>query len=148
MCELTIRAATTADVPRLVEMGQRFLQSTVYRDLLAENPEAMAAMATLLVDRADAVVLVAESHRLTGMIGLLICPHHISGERMANEVFWWVDPETRGTSGLRLLRAAEAWAREHGAVRMQMVAPDASVGKIYERFGYAPIEIAYQRRLQ
>lgn len=144
---MMIREATRADVPRLVEMGQRFLQSTPYRHVLDDNPSAMEAMASLLVTSPDGVVLVADADGLTGMIGLLICAHHISAERMANEVFWWVEPETRGTFGLRLLRAAEMWARGHGAVRMQMVAPDTSVGKIYERFGYAPVEIAYQRRL-
>lgn len=144
---MTIREATSTDIPRLVEMGQRFLQSTPYRELLKDNPAGMSAMATLLVESPDGVVLVSESSEVTGMIGVLICSHHISAERMANEVFLWVEPQARGTSGLRLLRAAEAWALDHGAVRMQMVAPDTSVGKIYQRFGYAQMEIAYQRRL-
>lgn len=143
----TIREAIAADIPALVAMGQRFLHGTPYRDLIADSPEHMAKIGHLLVTSPDGVMLVAERDGIpVGMIGVLICPHHLSGERIANEVFWWVDEEARG-QGVRLLRAAEQWVKAQGVTAMQMVAPNDRVGKLYERFGYTAIEVAYRRSL-
>ena len=144
-----IRPATLEDVPRLVAMGRRFLASSAYAGTIAENPAQMAACATALITAPDGVVLVAEGPGgLVGMLGLLIVSHALSGERVAGEVFWWVEPEARG-DGLRLLRAAEAWACGRGATRIQMIAPRAvpAVGRVYARRGYAPIETLYSRTL-
>ena len=140
-----IREATGADVPRIVEMGQRFLTVTPYRDLMRGNPETMAATVTGLLATPQGLVLVAERDgALVGMIGVLIFPHHVSGEWTAGELFWWMEPGARG-GGVRLLKRAEAWAHARGAVRMQMIAPDEQIGQMYARLGYAPIEVAYER---
>jgi GNAT superfamily N-acetyltransferase len=142
-----IREATLGDVPRLVEMGARFLAST-YAGSLTDNPVQMAHLAKHLITLETGLVLVAErSGRVVGMIGMLIFPHVLSGELCGGELFWWVDPEARGV-GLRLLRRAETWAIDRGAVRLQMVAPTPDVGALYERLGYAFVETAYSRRVQ
>ena len=86
--------------------------------------------------------------RVVGMIGLAVLPHFMSGELVASELFWWVEPEARrGTGGVRLLRRAESWARSTQAVRMQMIAPTAHVAKFYQALGYVPMEVAYQGSL-
>lgn len=141
-----IREATPIDVPRLVAMGREFLQTTAYHALIAENQTQMEMLASTLIDKDSGVVLVAD-HRgdLTGMIGLLIAPHHLSAEPVAMEAFWWAS--TPG-DGVRLLKAAEEWAREHGAVAMQMVAPSERVGALCMRKGYSLVEWGYMRRLE
>lgn len=142
-----IRDATIDDVPRLVEMGRRFWADSPYRLTLTENPAQMATIAERLVTQADGVVLVAATpFGLVGMLGLLLFAHHLSAELVAGEVFWYVEPEHRG-AGLRLLKQAEEWARAHGARRLQMIAPDTRVGQVYARFGYTPVEVAYQKDL-
>lgn len=139
-----IRHATLADVPRLVEMGRRF-HAEAYQDTLAENPTQMAVMARRLITDEHGVIFVAETDgRLVGMIGMLVYAHHLSAEWTAGEVMWWIEPEARG-SGVRLLKAAEAWARDQGAQKIQMIAPNARVGTLYTRLGYVPIEVAYQK---
>lgn len=146
---MTLRPATLEDLPRLVAMGQHFLQATPYRSLIADNPAQMTALATMLITDANGLLLVADGGgALVGMIGLLVFSHHLSGERIAGEVFWWVEPQQRGTVGIRLLRAAEQWAKDQRVVTVQMVGPTTGrAGLIYERLGYAPIEVAYQRRI-
>lgn len=140
-----IREATHADTETLVTMGREFLRSTDYRLLLADNPAQMAALVETLIDHASGVVLVADHDgALTGMIGVLVTAHHLSAEPTAMECFWW--SSTPG-DGVRLLKASEQWAREHGAVAMQMVAPDERVGALYARMGYDLIERGYMRRL-
>jgi len=142
-----IRPATLADVPAMVDMGGRFLASTVYRDLMAHSPEQLNVLATMFVSDADKVALLAvEAERVTGMLLALLHTHFVSGERMAGEVAWWVEPDARGT-GLRLLRAAEKWARENGAVKFQMIAPSPDVERIYQARHYAKVETTYQLTL-
>lgn len=145
---MTLRIATHADLDALVTMGQRFLHSTPYGDLIGDSSAQMRDTATTLIDGADGCVLVVEKHGAPiGMLGAVVFTHHISGERVAGEVFWWTEPEHRGC-GLRLLRAVEAWALGRGAVRMQMIAPNREVATLYERLGYAPVETTYQRTLR
>ena len=146
--KVTLREAALEDLPAVVAMGQQFLQSTSYRDLISENPVQMTAMATLLIDSSTGLLLVAEqADELLGMIGMLVMDHPLSGERIASELFWWVDPVHRGSLGMRLLKQAEDWARAQGVVTIMLAAPDAAVGRIYERLGYRQVELAYARNL-
>lgn len=143
-----IRRAEVADVDAIVEMGQAFLNGTPYKNYLANDPTQMRAVVDMLMGAVDGLVLVAEQGgRLCGMIGMLIFPHFLSGERVAGELFWWVAPDARGSLGIRLLRQAEAWAQSKAVAHVQMIAPDPRVGLIYERLGYHQIETAYFRRL-
>lgn len=147
---MILRKATIAEVPALVAMGRRFRAETAYRDLIAESVPQLTAMATRLVEGPQSVVLVAEADgALGGMIGLVVFAHHLSAERIAGEVMWWVDPDARGV-GRRLLGAAERWAAEAGAEAIHLIAPaagDARIGALYTRRGYQPFETAYQRRV-
>lgn len=128
-------------------MGERFLTQTVYRGRVTVNPEQMAKLVAQLLDGETGVIFVSEHEGdVVGMIGLLAFLHPIAGELSVSEVFWWVEPEHRG-GGVRLLKRAEAWAREIGAVKLFMVAPTAEVGQLYERLGYASLETCYERAL-
>jgi GNAT superfamily N-acetyltransferase len=140
------RLATLADVDAVAAMGERFRATTGYRDTLAANPAQLAALATRLIDAPDGDVIVADvDGALVGMLALLVYAHHMSGERIAGELAWWVDPAHRGI-GVRLLRAAEAWAQARGAVALQLIAPTPAVERLVERLGYTPVERTYQRR--
>lgn len=142
-----IRPAVPSDVPRIVEMGSHFRDESEYAELLTDNPAQREAMAVRLIEGADSIVLVSEDGgRLTGMIGLLLYAHHLSAELICGEVFWWVEPEARG-AGIKLLRAAEKWAAVNEAKKLQMIAPNSRVGRLYERFGYQLIELNYQKQV-
>ncbi len=141
-----IRRATADDTGRLIEMGQRFVRETTYNGIIAIDPERMARVIAGILANPDGVLLVSGADKLTGMIGMVVYDHPFSGERTAFEIVWWVEPEARG-DGVRLLRAAEDWATERGAVVMQMVAPTDRVAHLYIRLGYAPVETSFQRRL-
>lgn len=141
---MTIRTADVTDTAALIAMGRHMRTATGYSQHLIDNPAQMAAMVKQLVESPDGVVFVAESlpWHLVGMIGMWAYPHHLDGQRVAGEIFWWTEPEARG-AGLRLLREAERWAKKQGAVSVQMVAPDERVGRLYERLGYSRIETSY-----
>lgn len=132
----------------MVALGEQFIRTTRYQAVLAENPTQMRAMAEHLITGADSVIFVTEhAGQIVAMIGLVAYAHHLSGERVAGEVFFFVDPSARGITGPRLIRLAEAWARERGARRLELIAPTERVGQLYERLKYEPIERTYQRAL-
>lgn len=140
---MTIRPAIDTDTAQLVAMGRRMRNETGYAAHLVDNPAQMSAMVALLLGSPDGVVFVADRDGiLFGMIGMLAYAHHLDGQRVAGEIFWWTEPDGRG-QGLRLLRAAEEWAKLQGASSVQMVAPDDRVGRLYERLGYQRIETSY-----
>ena len=135
------------DVPALVAMGQQFAQTEMYRDVLRENPDQITVVMTNLIDCEAGTILTLENETtLVGMMGILCTPHFLSAEMCASEIFWWVTPGHRG-DGVRLLRAAESWAKECGATKLQMVAPNERVGRFYDRMGFKRIETSYQKAL-
>lgn len=144
-----IRLALHGDIPRAVAMGRRFIAETSYQGGIADNPERLALTAQRLIEGEDSALFLAEQDTgIVGMIGVYTYTHPYSDELFATELFWWMDPEKRG-AGIRLLRAAEAWARERGAKVLQVVAPKSNerLGVLYERLGFARVETCYQREL-
>lgn len=140
-----IRLATLADIPRLVEMGQEFRRQTSYSNHLADNPAKMAETAGQLIEKQGVLVLERDD-QVVGMLGFLVFPHFLSGENVAVEIFWWVDPQHRGR-GLALIREAERRAKSSGAKQIQMIAPNDQVAAIYRRMRYQFVEATYQRTL-
>lgn len=132
----------------MVEMGQEFAASE-YREKLDYSPEAVKELLGFLIVNSDALFLVAEkSAVLIGMMGVLAHPHPISGKRVAMEAFWWVDPEHRGSAGIRVLNAAKEWARDQKVTSLFMVAPSERIEKLYERLGLQRVEVHYQLKLE
>jgi len=145
----TFREATATDVPRLAEMFERFRAEGPYAAYGPAQPEVSTALIELLITHEDGVILVtARDDRLVGMLGVMVSAHPWTGERMATELFWWLEPEYRG-DGAWLLRRAEHWAEGKRAVRLLMVSPqNPTVDRIYEALGYAPVETSWQKSLQ
>ncbi len=142
-----IREAIAADIPRLVEMGRRFIRESSYRGRIAMNPHALKRlMEGLVALPSGAVFVTPDTGKITGMIGVHIYNHPMSDELVAAELFWWVEPEARGC-GVKLLKRAERWASNMGASRLQVVAPNDRVASLYQRRGFAKLEVQYERSL-
>lgn len=145
---MTIRRLTERDVPAVVEMGLRFLASPEYRTYFTGDASRLEILIRMGVGSEGMASWVAEHEdgTLVGMLGVVVFNHPMSGERVASEIAWWVNPEARGI-GMRLLREAERWAKAQGATRLLMVAPNDRVGGFYQRLGFSPVETSYQRSL-
>lgn len=126
-------------------MGKKFIATSSYSGHIVGDDEKMAALARGLIDNPFGLLLVT-GEPCNGMIGVLAFQHPMSGQIVSSEMFWWVEPDVRG-QGVRLLRAAEEWARSVGSERMMMIAPDDRVGEFYERVGYERVETTWMRRL-
>lgn len=142
-----IRHATEADVPRIVEMGRRFVESTAYQGRIGFDPARVESLARGMLSTPNMAGFVSERDGVVvGMLGMHVYEHPMSGERVATETVWWMDPEHRGTDGVRLLKAGEAWARSLNATTLYMVAPSPEVERLYAALGYARLETTYERR--
>lgn len=140
-----IRPATVDDIDAVTTLGLAFLSSGHYAGMLGINEDALRAyMARLIASAAADILTDPDGH---GMIGVQCGAHPMSGEITAGEVFWYVKPDMRHGLGGLLMKAAEAWARERGAKRMQMTAPDDRIGNLYTRRGFKRVETVYQKDL-
>lgn len=146
---IQIRLATESDLDAVVAMGLRFQESSEYAHYLRATESTLTTVVGHVLRNENSNVWVADVNgRLIGMIAASLYTQPMSGECVGTEICWWMEPEARGgRTAIRLLRTAEAWAQEHGAVVFQMIAPNAAVGALYKRLAYQPIETHYQRRL-
>ena len=130
-------------------MFAQFVQSSQYAQYVGNDPTCSAAAIQRMVASPDAAVFVRETEDgIVGMLGVSVFTNPFSGERIATEHFWWLDPKHRGFGGW-LLKRAEKWAKSKGATRIQMMAPvdKARVAETYARLGYCEVERIYQRDL-
>ncbi len=145
---MQIRVATLADVPTMLQMGRRFIEGTRYRAFLNLDSQKQTQLVMELVRQDTSEVFLAEDTQVTGMLGLTLSHNPFDGVKTAMEMFWWVEPNRRGTvTAKRLLRTAEEWAKAQGAERFLMIVPDPGLGIFLERLGYSYVESIYQRLL-
>lgn len=143
-----IRPATLDDTDSLVRMAQHFAATPEYAGSLRLDPDTVASLIGTLLENPQALLLVAEQEpgQLIGMMVVICFPHMLSGEWMASEIAWWMEPSYRG-EGVQMYHYAERWARQQGARALQMVAPNPRVERFYAQLGLTKIETAYQKRL-
>lgn len=130
-------------------MFAQFVASTQYAQYVGNDPTFSAqAMTALLLNDDAAIFVVDADDAVIGMLGLLCFQQPFSGELVATELFWWLDPDHRGHGGW-LLKRGEKWAKSKGASRLTMMAPidKPRVAETYQALGYAPVETVFSRSL-
>lgn len=144
-----IRPATHADIPRIVEMAQRFYPTSGY-ERIAPLTETQAA-GLVLVTMETGVMLVAESD---GDIVAMACLHvepflFNPATTIAQEIVFWIEPEHRGGMlAARMLKAIDAACKEQGVDVIRMATLPGSppqAAHLYERMGYTPSESYFVR---
>lgn len=146
-----IRHAAHDDINACVEMGRAFFDESGFAAETAFDPATTAQTVTHLINSPQGVLLIAETDQIIGIAGALAYPHYFNADSLtAQELFWWVRPESRGGSaGVRLLQAMEAWAKGVGCTTMTMICLpiDSPAERVYQRVGYRASERSYIKRL-
>lgn len=92
------------------------------------------------------VLVVGEPAR--GVLMATTFEHPFGAGKWAKETVWYIAPEARGRSALKMLDAYEAWAREQGCSTIGMASLATNdVSGIYARRGYAPAETHFLKAL-
>jgi len=130
-----IRPATMQDIPRIIDLIEKL--AAAVNGLTVDRIKTGETLAGLLVDP-DGVVLVSGG----GFIAGRVAETFINRDRVAFEMGWFAEDR----SGLRLLRAFEAWARERGASMIAMSCAGGTARRILERAGYEAKEIKMVKR--
>lgn len=136
---MTARHATENDLFDCLRMGREFAKAA---QMNADDLSIIDTLRALM--QADS--LFVTGHPAHGMAGVLVYPNYFKRDtKVAQEMFWWVDPDARGLgAGRKLLEAIEAWAKEQGAHTLTMVALDDVDGErvagMYKAAGYRPLE--------
>lgn len=146
-----IRVATRSDIPRIVEMAERFYPLSGYVAIAPMSKESIAGLAILTME--SGVMLLAEhAGEVVGMVCLHVDHFLFNIEvKIAHELVFWVEPEHRGgLLAMRLVKAAEKAAAERGATWNRMATLASSppqAAALYGRMGYAPSDSYHLKRI-
>ena len=148
--ETVIREATISDLPKLSSLGLKFHASANLGNFAISD---FCALWERFFAIDFGVIFVAECNgEIVGSIGGVIHPrpYDLKGPLVAEEFFWFVQPDARGC-GIDLYRKFEEWAKRRGAVELQMCHLIDSMPEKLERFykheGYSLIEKRYAKTL-
>lgn len=134
-------------------MGREFFAASGLADMAAWDDASFEKVATALMSEEVAgSLLVVDAGWLVGMAGSVIFPLFCNQSvMMAQEVFWFVNPEHRNGIGATLLRELEADASRKGAslfISAQIAGQrDEAFARVYARRGYRPSENTFIRKL-
>jgi GNAT superfamily N-acetyltransferase len=112
----------------------------------AEGEAIGTFAASLVCDPARVCLVLRDGDTLGGCIALALTVNHYSGDLQAQKLGWYVEPAYAG-HGLKLLRAAERWARARGAVCIIASSPAKRVSRVLTGLGYKPMEMIYRKDL-
>jgi len=146
--DLSIRSATPGDVEALVRLlGVLF---SIEADFTPDVERQRRGLAMLLAAPERAAVLVAErGGAVAGMVTAQLVVSTAEGGPSALVEDMVVEAsERRHGVGRALLAAAEAWAAERGATRLQLLADreNAPALRFYERLGWRWTQLVCLRR--
>lgn len=147
-----IRPPVPEDAKELARMGQAFFDGTPLTNIMDFDPASLFALIVSGGDSSQFYVY-EENGRVGGAAGVIAFPHPFNNNVLiAQELFWWVDEEFRGSNaGKELYRGITEWAKSVGSVGMIMVAIEnecvSRVERLYNHYGYAKLEHAYLKGL-
>lgn len=150
---MLIRRAELADIPHLMRMGVAFHASVPYlREAIPFDPDTFGQVmyGLILHGCAHSTIFVAEQDGIPcGMTACVVNTHWFNRNHLAaQELFWWVDEQSRGSSaGVRLFNALEEWLEQSGAQSITVSSTSAEnaagVGRFFVKRGYFQCDINY-----
>lgn len=145
------RPATWNDAPAIRTMAARFLSEDgpYFGRFKASEGAIERLLDRMLKPDQFALVLENGNSAPVGMFGAFVFNHPITGQIVASELCWWVEPEARGSRVAADMPAlAIEWARKAGAEWFEMIAPNERIAKFYEVIGFERTDIHYVKVLR
>lgn len=147
---MIVRHAGARDLHVLAEMGFRFFEAGQLPGKF--RPEAFIGFWKDALSTDVGIVLVLEhGGEVVGTLGALVYTDPCTGDKVSQEMFWWVDEAHRGQHSVMLIEAFEYVAHERGAQRLMMSAvtglKDRALARWYGARGYRPLEHSYVKEV-
>jgi GNAT superfamily N-acetyltransferase len=137
-----IRRATAEDIPRIVAMGRRHHGMSAKN--VAYDGDSMAATVASLIAAPGGECLVSSYGSIAGVI----TPQFFNAQTVVALEVWW---HSFDGTGLVLLDALEAWAREGGAVELCITTLEAhrpkGATRVLTRRGFVPSHRVFTKEL-
>ena len=144
-----VRVGGPADVPDVLRMIRHFYAEVSSAAWLTYDAEVLKELIRRVMGMGVVFLVDDAADQPCGVLAAVIVTIPFSGQQVAEELVWWVDPDARKTSAAeRLRRAFETWAGHQHLRWVKVTAPvDANLDRYYRRCGYRPIETAYLKEL-
>ena len=137
-----------ADLDAIVELGIETWPDAPFSQLPPQRRWMRQSIARFLELKDVAGWLLCDGEAIVGVLAVSLLDHWMTGQRIAVQWWWWIRPEYRNGNGLRLLSAAQKWAKTHGATAMHLLAPNENFAALCEALGYNKLEITYSKELR
>jgi GNAT superfamily N-acetyltransferase len=154
-CELRVRLAEKSDKAGIIEQARAFFAASPMGQRVAFDAEGFDAFLDYAEASDAAQVWVADKDGdVVGIAAAIAFPLYFAPSvKVAQELFWWVDPSERGsTAGKQMLFAIEGWAEQIGASQLFMIALENersdTMERVYSRSGFSPIERTFTKEIR
>lgn len=154
MIEKYLRLAVLEDIPVLLDFARNFHRASCYNGMKFDRVKGEKFLRGIIMGSTmDGVILVAlqDDKPIGFLVGMANEPV-FSSVKIATELGWWIEPESRHTRASFLIyRAYEDWAFRIGCTHVQGaylpgVSPD--LDEFYKKRGYLQVESSYLKTLR
>jgi len=151
---MQVRRARESDVEGVLKNAESFFNASPMQSTSAFDHAGFEAFFINALESEDIVFFVAvDGETVIGICAALVYPLYFAPtERIAQELFWWLDEAYRDSGlGGQLFSSIEAWAKEKNARQLFMIAlEDENINlmkRIYHKKGFTPIERTFAKEL-
>lgn len=112
---MKIRFATLDDVPAILDLGEMMVAESRFEPYGLDRPKTAKVFVSMIKQATHSVILLAERDdgTLVGMLGGYVVDFFFCNAVVAQDRFYFVKPEARGSSAaLKLLVAFRRWAEQ------------------------------------
>lgn len=155
---MNIRPACFLDIPEIINLGRRYVEEEVSKvGYHSASWDATMSACGLIeaYSKADQFLYVAV--RDGAIVGFLWAASHFlapwNPALVASDYLFYVVPEVRASlTGMRLIKAYQAWAKELGCVEVRLSIASGinqdRVGRMYERLGFSSFGSVYNHEIR
>lgn len=142
---MNLKLATQDDLPEIIRLAEAFIAESPYADEGVPEDIEQTIKNILRDPTKGVIIFYMRDGKPAGFIGGILSKMLMSPALVATEVFWYVEPQYRGSRrSLSLKEAFEYWGKKMGAKFIAMSAiPNETVERYYERTGYRLQEKSY-----
>jgi GNAT superfamily N-acetyltransferase len=114
---MLIRELEKQDIPEVLQLTAAMHRESPFYNKYAYSEQKVLDLTNVFLTNEDWFCVVAEHNdRLVGFMAVTIIPTFFGFDNFVEDVSFFVEPVSRGTSAaIRLVRAVEVWALSRGA---------------------------------